>query len=289
MSGASPAEDFTYLADDGLRLAGRDFGPRDGSRLPVVCLPGLTRTTRDFERLAEVLAARGRRVVAFDYRGRGRSGRDASGASYTVPIELQDVLRGMSERGLGRSVLVGTSRGGILTMSLAAARPDLVAGAVLNDIGSRVEIGGLLRIKSYVGKGEPPADWDDAAAMLRALHGASFPAFTDRDWQEQARLTFAERDGQPVIDADPLLALGLVALTEATPSPDLSAVFAALAGVPVMLIRGGTSDLVSPETVLAMEAQHQGLVTIEVPGEGHPPMLRGALLGTIADFIDGIG
>ncbi len=289
MSGAAPAEDFSFLADDGLRLAGRDFGPRDGARLPVVCLPGLTRTTRDFERLAEILAARGRRVVAFDYRGRGRSARDATGASYTVPIELQDVLRGMGERGLGRSIFVGTSRGGILTMSLAATRPDLVAGAVLNDIGSRIETAGLLRIKSYVGKGQPPADWDEAAAMLRALHGAYFLAFTDGDWQEQARLTFAESDGKPVIDADPLLALGLAALTEATPSPDLSAVFAALAAVPVMLIRGGTSDLLAPETVLAMAAQHAGLVTVEVQGEGHPPMLRGALLGAIADFIDGIG
>ncbi len=283
------AEDFSYAAEDGLLLAGLDHGPRDSRLLPVVCLPGLTRTTRDFELLAAMLAERGRRVIGFDYRGRGRSARDPSGASYTVPIELDDVMRGMKVRGVGRAVLVGTSRGGIIAMSMAAARPELVAGVVLNDMGSRIETAGLLRIKSYVGKGRPPADWTDAAVSLKALHGAQFPAFTAEDWQAQARLTFADQGGRPVSDADPLLALGLEAVTEATPSPDLSGLFAALAALPVMLIRGGTSDLVTAETASAMSAQHPGLVTIEVPGEGHPPMLRGDLLPAIADFIDGIG
>ncbi len=289
MNPAATAEDFSYDAQDGLRLAGRDQGPRDGRLLPVVCLPGLTRTTRDFELLANLLAQRGRRVIGFDYRGRGRSARDPSGASYTVPIELDDVLRGMQLRGIGRAILVGTSRGGIIAMSMAAARPDLVAGVVLNDMGSRIETMGLLRIKSYVGKGTPPADWAMAAAALKALHGAQFPASTDEDWQAQARLTFAEEDGRPVSDADPLLALGLATLTEATPSPDLTALFQALTPLPVMLIRGGTSDLVTAETAAAMATQHPGLVTIEVAGEGHPPMLRGALLSAIGDFIDGIG
>ncbi|MBZ9935420.1 alpha/beta hydrolase [Mesorhizobium sp. BR1-1-16] len=283
------AEDFTYFGRDGLKLAGRDHGQRESSLLPVVCLPGLTRTTRDFELLAAALAARGRRVVAFDYRGRGRSDRDPTGLSYTVPTELDDALLGMTSRGVGRSIFVGTSRGGIITMSLAAARPDLVAGAVLNDIGSVVEAAGLLRIKSYVGKGTPPGDWGEAAGMLRALHGASFPAFSDLDWQTQAQLTFAEEDGRPVADYDPLLARGLEGITEATPSPDLSAIFAALAPVPTMLIRGGTSDLITRETADAMARQHPGLRTIEVPGEGHPPMLRGTLINAIVDFIAGIG
>ena len=289
MSGDAAAEDFTYPADDGLQLAGRDRGPRETALLPVVCLPGLTRTTRDFERLAEALAARGRRVVGFDYRGRGRSDRDPTGASYTVPTELQDVIRGMEARGIGRSVLVGTSRGGIIAMSMAAMRPDLVAGVVLNDMGSRIEAAGLLRIKAYVGKGTPPADWTEAAATLKALHGASFPAFTDLDWATQARLTFAEQDGRPVSDADPLLALGLESLTESAPSPDMSQLFAALAALPVMLIRGGTSDLVTAETAAAMVLQHPGLETIVVAGEGHPPMLRGALVEAIGAFIDRIG
>ncbi|SHG06343.1 Pimeloyl-ACP methyl ester carboxylesterase [Kaistia soli DSM 19436] len=281
-------EDFSYLGRDGLTLAGRDYGSGDSPLLPVVCLPGLTRTTRDFELLAAPLAARNRRVLVFDYRGRGRSGRDPTGLSYTVPTEIDDILLGMASRGVSRSVFVGTSRGGIIAMSLAAARPDLVAGAVLNDIGSVVEATGLLRIKSYVGKGAAPGDWGEAAGMLRALHGAFFPAFSDLDWQTQARLTFAEQDGKPVMDYDPLLARGLDALNDATPSADLSAVFQALVAVPVMLIRGGTSDLITRETAETMARQHPGLVTIEVPGEGHPPMLRGNLVTAIADFIDGI-
>lgn len=283
------AEDFAFRGRDGLRLAGRDFGPRDSGLLPVVCLPGLTRTSRDFELLASLLATRGRRVVAFDYRGRGRSDRDPTGLSYTIPIEIDDVMLGMAARGAGRAVIVGTSRGGIIAMSLAAARPDLVAGAVLNDVGSVIETAGLLRIKSYVGKTSPPGDWGEAAGMLRALHGAAFPAFSDLDWQNQARLTFAEENGRPVSDYDPLLARGLETLNEAAPPLDLTAAFRALAAVPVMVIRGGMSDLITRGTVGTMARLHPGLVTLEVPGEGHPPMLRGTLAAAIADFIDGIG
>lgn len=283
------ASDFTFLSADGLLLAGRAFGPDDSPRLPIVCLPGLTRTTRDFERLTSLLAARGRKGVAFDYRGRGRSERDPTGLSYTVPVELNDVVCGMVARGIGRSIFVGTSRGGIIAMSLAAIRPDLVAGIVLNDVGSIISTAGLLRIKSYVGKAGTPDDFGAAAGMLRALHGDAFPAYSDADWQEQARLSFADRNGRPETDYDPALARGLEALTAATPPVDLSAAFCQLAGLPVMLIRGETSELLTRATVAAMAAQHPGLLCVEAPGEGHPPMLRGALAKTVADFIDSIG
>ncbi|MCX5479394.1 alpha/beta hydrolase [Kaistia geumhonensis] len=283
-----PGEAFTYRSKDGLTLAGTAYGAGNPG-LPVVCLPGLTRTTRDFALLGRALEDTGRQAVAFDYRGRGRSGRDPTGLTYTVPVELDDVVTGMEARGLGRSILVGTSRGGIIAMSMALARPDLVAGAVLVDIGSRIETAGLLRIKSYVGKSAPPLDFGMAAGMLRALNGESFPAFSDADWQEQARLTFADEGGKPVADYDPALAAGMAALTEATPAIDLTHAFDALAGVPVMVIRGATSDLLSPATVAEMAARHPGLVAIEVPGEGHVPMLRGGLVTAIVDFARSIG
>ena len=281
-------EDFTYRSKDGLTLAGTHYGAGNPG-LPVVCLPGLTRTTRDFALLARAFEEMGRQAVAFDYRGRGRSDRDPTGLTYTVPVELDDVVTGMEARGLGRSVIVATSRGGIIAMSMALARPDLVAGAVLVDVGSRIETAGLLRIKSYVGKAAPPLDFGMAAGMLRALNGESFPAFSDADWQAQARLTFAEMDGKPVADYDPALGAGMAALTEATPAIDLSHAFDALAGVPVMVIRGATSDLLTAETVAAMAARHPGLVAIEVPGEGHVPMLRGGLVTAIVDFVQSIG
>jgi pimeloyl-ACP methyl ester carboxylesterase len=287
----SDVETFFYPGRDGLRLGGRDYGPRDGRHVPIVCLAGLTRTSRDFHDLATALASgdKPRRVLALDYRGRGLSDRDPTGMSYTPPVEAQDAIDGMAARGVGRAFFVGTSRGGIVTMTIAGMRPNLVAGAVLNDIGSRIETAGLLRIKSYVGKENPPADWADAAAKLRELFGRAFPAYGNPDWTALARAAFAERDGRPVRDYDPTLARGLEAVVEGAPALDLGAAFALLAKVPVMVIRGGESDVLSRETVAAMAAAHPGLVAVEAPGEGHPPMLRGALLSRIVDFIDANG
>lgn len=278
-------EAFSYRSRDGLNLAGRDYRPDDAAPLPVVCLPGLTRTVRDFHTLASLLKSQGRRVLSFDYRGRGNSDRDPSGESYTPPVEAQDVLDGMAARGVARATIVGTSRGGILAMTIGALKPEVIAGVVLNDIGSRIETAGLVRIRSYVGKGQPPADWDDAVRILRARFGSAFPAYSDEDWIEQAHQTFADQGGRPVIDYDPLLARGLEVVTPETPPVDLSAVFATLAPVPVMVIRGSETDLLTPETVAAMSAAHPGLVAVEAPGEGHPPMLRGALASRIAAFI----
>lgn len=255
---------------------------------PVVCLPGLTRTVRDLHLLATALASDPewpRRVVSFDYRGRGASDRDPDPAHYQPPIELADVLAGVASRGVKRAAIVGTSRGGILTMLMSGVRPDLIAGAVLVDIGSRIETAGLLRIKSYVGALPPPRDWAEATATLRSVHGVKFPAYGPEDWAEFARLTYRDDGGKPVGDSDPALATTLAGVTEEMPPIDLSAAFATLSAVPVMVIRGETSDLLSPETVEAMAAAHPGLEVVVAEGEGHPPMLRGRLAAAIADFI----
>ncbi|MCX5493564.1 alpha/beta hydrolase [Kaistia dalseonensis] len=280
---------FRYQSQDGLTLGGRDYGAGQVATLPVVCLPGLTRTARDFDLLAHMLAEAGRRVLVFDYRGRGTSDRDPTGASYNPLVEMQDVLLGMSLRGVTRAIFVGTSRGGIITMLMGTVKRDAIAGVVLNDIGSIIETAGLFRIKSYVGQGEAPRDWDDAVRLIRTTHGRFFPGYSDQDWIDQARLTFAEQDGRPVVDYDPALARGLDAVTPETPPVDLTAAFATLTTVPVMVIRGEETDLLSRATLDAMAATHPGLVAVNVAGEGHPPMLRGPLLSRIAGFIATIG
>ncbi|MBN9000082.1 MAG: alpha/beta hydrolase [Rhizobiales bacterium] len=287
---AAASEPFTYLSRDGLQLFGRDYRAAASSRLPVVCLPGLTRTSRDFDVLARLLSSGpgARRVVSFDLRGRGRSEYDPTGAGYLPATEAQDVLDGLADRGIARAAFVGTSRGGIVTMVLAGMAPAVVAAAVLNDIGSLIETAGLMRIRAHVGVALPALDWPMAERALAARLGDEFPAFGPADWARQARLTFADAGGTPVLDYDPKLAEGFHALTPETPPVDLGAAFATLAAVPVLVVRGACSHLLSAATVDAMRAAHPRLESVEVPGQGHPPELTGAVASRIADFLDGL-
>src|SRR5437763_12704138 len=201
-------------AQDGLRLHVRAYGARASSALPVVCLPGLARTAADFADLALVLSSdRERLVLALDYRGRGKSQYDSNAANYTLQVELADLLAVLTALSIGRAAFVGTSRGGILTMLLAVARPTAIAGCVLNDIGPVIESGGLMRIKSYVGKLPQPASFRDAADILQRLFGSHFPKWGDAEWLGFARRTFKEADGRVVADYDVKLATTLAGLT----------------------------------------------------------------------------
>src|SRR5438445_3720139 len=217
-------------AQDGLRLHVRAYGARASSALPVVCLPGLARTAADFETLALTLSSdRERPVLALDYRGRGKSQYDRNPANYTLQVELADLLAVLTALGIGRAAFVGTSRGGILTMLLAVARPTAVAGCVLNDIGPVIESDGLMRIKSYVGKLPQPASFRDAADILQRLFGSHFPKWSDADWLGFARRTFKAADGRLVADYDVKLATTLAGITSERPLPPLWKEFDALA------------------------------------------------------------
>jgi pimeloyl-ACP methyl ester carboxylesterase len=172
-------------------------------------------------------------------------------------------------------------------MRLAAARPTAIAGVVLNDIGPVIEPKGLVRIKGYVGKLPQPTSFDDAATVLRRLFGAQFPALTEDEWRAFARRTFDERDGQLVPNYDPRITEALRGVNVEQPLPALWNEFDALAGVPVMVIRGANSDVLSPATVKAMRARHKMLRTLEVPDQGHTPLLAEApVIGRILAFIE---
>jgi pimeloyl-ACP methyl ester carboxylesterase len=256
--------------------------------LPVICLPGLSRNARDFHELALHLSThrhRPRRVIAFDYRGRGGSAFDKDQANYNPLTEMTDILDGMSALDVARAVVVGTSRGGIIAMMMGVGRPAVIAGVVLNDIGPAIEPVGLARIKSYVGRTPAPEDWSDAVAILKRLHGAQFTALGDDDWQAFARMTYREVDGRPAGDYDPALARTLDGIEFDRPLPSLWKEFATLAAVPVLAIRGENSDLLSAATLDEMGRIHAGLETITVAGEGHPPLLRHALLQRISAFV----
>ena len=276
-------------ATDGLKLHVRAYGSRTAPGWPLVCLPGLSRNSADFETLALALSrdeARPRRVLALDYRGRGRSEYDRNPKNYSFPVELADVLAVLTALAALPAVFVGTSRGGILTMLLAAARPTAIAGAILNDVGPVIEPKGLMRIKGYVGKLPAPATFEEGADVLRRLFSAQFPLLTKADWLAAARKNWEERSGRLVPAYDPRLANTLNGIDLERPLPPLWAQFDGLARVPVMVIRGANSDILSPATVEAMQARRPDLEVIEVADQGHAPLLEDAAsIARIAAFV----
>ncbi len=274
---------------DGLNLHVRLYGQPNMWSLPVVCLHGLARTSADFHHLALSLSghpANPRQVVAMDYRGRGRSDYDPDPANYNVGTELTDVLTVLSALGIGPAVFIGTSRGGILTMLLATARPEAIVGAVLNDIGPVIEPAGLMRIKGYVGKLSQPASFEHGGEMLRQLFGTQFTALTADDWTAFARRTFEERDSLLAPSYDRALAQTLANFEMDQPLAPLWPQFEALAQRPVLVLRGENSDLLSRATVAAMRQRKPDLQVVEVPGQGHAPLLtENALIARLGQFI----
>jgi pimeloyl-ACP methyl ester carboxylesterase len=288
MPASAPSSTF-ISAPDGLRLHARCHGRRSASALPVLCLPGLARTTADFDALAEALAndaACPRRVIALDYRGRGQSAYDRNPANYSFQTEIADVLAAATALDCLPAIIVGTSRGGILAMLLAALRPSAIAGVVLNDIGPVIEPKGLMRIKGYVGKLPQPRSFEEAAEILRRLFDHQFPKLTPADWLVAAHRTFKQEDGRLVPTYDVNLAKTMEGIDFERPLPPLWAQFDALSAVPVMVIRGANSDLLSPATVEAMRAHHPALETLEVPDQGHAPLLAEAdVIAHVAKFV----
>ncbi len=273
-------------ANDGLRLHARCYGDRTTELTPVVCLPGLARTAQDFDLLAQTLSAQGRRVIALDYRGRGLSDYDRDPANYTVQTELTDVLTILAALEATPAIVIGTSRGGILAMLLAAVSPATLAAVVLNDIGPVIEPEGLMRIKGYVGKLPEPASFEDAAVILKRHFSAQFPKLSDADWLASAHRGFKQDNGRIVPNYDVRLADTLSEISPDKPLPAMWPQFDALAGLPLMVIRGALSGLLSRQTVAAMKARHPTIDTLEVPDQGHAPLLQDkATIAAIERFV----
>lgn len=255
-----------YLAEDGLSLYFREYGDPLAPAIPVVCLPGLTRNSRDFHRLASRLAG-SRYVVCPDYRGRGLSAYDPDPANYHPMVHVGDIRHLMTVAGLHRAIFVGTSFGGFLVMGLALAVPSAIEAVVLNDVGPEVTDSGLERIMNYVGRDHTQPDWASAVAeMKRMFPNLSFK--TDDEWLAGAQGTWREGDdGILHFDWDIRLA---DTVGRAKHDFEPWSLFRALRTAPVLAFRGGKSDVLSPGILEHMQREHPALAAVTVPGVGHP-------------------
>ncbi|MGH6676185.1 MAG: alpha/beta fold hydrolase, partial [Xanthobacteraceae bacterium] len=274
-------------APDGLRLHMREYGARLAPKLPVVCLPGLTRTVADFEALAPVLAEAGpRRVIALDSRGRGQSEYDRNPENYNQLFELGDLVAVLIARGIGPAVFIGSSRGGLLTLQLGVAHPTAIAGVVLHDIGPVIEPTGLARLRSYIGKMPQPRSFAEGADILRQLFHGQFPNLTAEQWLAAAQRTWRVRKGAFTPTYDVRLSRTLAGIDIERPLPPLWNEFDALKRLPILVIHGARSDILSAQTVAAMAARHPGMETIEIADQGHVPLLEGDdIVSRIVDFV----
>jgi pimeloyl-ACP methyl ester carboxylesterase len=267
--------DITWRSADGLTLHARDYAA-DGGKAPVICIHGLTRNSKDFEELAPLIQATGRRVIAVDVRGRGESDRDPNPANYHGGVYAQDAVSLLDHLHIPKAIFIGTSMGGLITMILASFAPEVIAGAVLNDIGPELAPAGVARITGYVGQAGPVATWAEAADYAKSVNGPAFPDLPDTDWDAFARRIFREEDGRPVLDYDPAIALAFRPDPDAPapPQPDIWPLFRALTkDRPILLIRGALSDLLDETTAAKMREAAPEMAYAEVPRVGHAPML----------------
>jgi pimeloyl-ACP methyl ester carboxylesterase len=265
-------EDHFYSSGDDLKLYCRIYPALEPGGTSVLCLPGLTRNSRDFVALARRLQPR-HEVLTADLRGRGRSDRDSDPSRYQLPTYVQDIWSLLASRGLSRVLVIGTSLGGLIGMVMAAMKPGHIAGLVLNDIGPEIDPAGLQRIAGYAGKLPPVSSWPEAAAQTKSVYGLALPGLTDAEWLDYARLGYLENaNGIPVPDMDPKI--GEAFKNTSAAAPDMWPLFAQIKGVPMLVIRGALSDILSAATVLRMRRENPDLMHIEVPNRGHPPLLN---------------
>jgi pimeloyl-ACP methyl ester carboxylesterase len=256
-----------FTTSDGLKLYYEDTG----SGQPVLCLAGLTRNVRDFDFVKPHLT--GYRMIAMDYRGRGLSEFDPNYANYNVMREGQDAVELLAHLGLDKVTILGTSRGGMIAMGLAAMQKDKVAGIILNDIGPEISAAGVDRIMDYVGKPPMVKTLADAAAALEMILGPDFPGIAKDVWYTLAKAQFVEVENGLAHNYDVALRDALIEQAAAGPAPDLWPMFAMLTSMPMGVIRGSNSDILTAETLTKMHDTNPNMISATIPDRGHVPLL----------------
>lgn len=279
-------DDRYYTVRDGLSLHYRDY-PGASDRPPLLCLHGLTRNSRDWAQFARRYSPQ-HRVLALDFRGRAQSDYDPVPARYTPLTYAGDVVELLDQLAVPEAIFVGTSLGGIVTMVVAAANPQRIRGAILNDVGPDVDPSGIDRILSYVGKDVRFGSWDEAADAIAGNYGAAFERYTHDDWVKMAKRNCREDKGEILFDYDMAIAEPFKTIG-ATAQADLWPLFEALGAKPLLVVRGARSDLLTEETVQRMMSVAPGMKLTVVAGVGHAPELNEPeAVAAIDEFLAGL-
>ncbi|MEX5729862.1 pimeloyl-ACP methyl ester carboxylesterase [Rhodovulum iodosum] len=271
-----------FRSRDGLRLA-YDVA---GSGPPLLCLAGLTRNMDDFEPVIEHFADRAR-IIRLDSRGRGGSDHDPDFMNYSLLCEGRDVLDLLDHLGLAKVAILGTSRGGLIAMTLAVGHKQRLTGVCLNDIGPMIDPAGLGYIMSYLGKRPGYADFDDAADQLVTKMARRFPGVSRETWRTYATRLWDEAPDGLALRYDPNLRHAVAEASATDAMPDLWPLFDALDGLPLAVIRGVNSDILSAETLHEMQRRRPDMIAAEVPDRGHVPFLdEPESLAALSAFLD---
>lgn len=264
-------QDRYFVVRDGLKLHYRDY-PGDASRPPILCLPGLTRNSRDFAEVAERYSPRFR-VLALEFRGRAGSDYDPQPMRYNPLTYAADVIELLNQVGIEQAIFLGTSLGGLVTMTVAKMAPQRIAAAILNDVGPELKTVGLDRIRTYVGGDVRFKSWDDAAERIAANNGHVPARFSHNDWVNMAKRVCREENGELRFDYDMAIALPFEG-AGATPAIDMWPLFQALGNKPLLVLRGEVSDLLSAEALDKMRVAVPGMKSATITGVGHAPELN---------------
>jgi pimeloyl-ACP methyl ester carboxylesterase len=278
--------DRYFTVRDGLVLHYRDY-PGGGGDAPLLCLHGLTRNARDFADFAERYSPRFR-VIALNFRGRGESDYDPIPARYVPLTYAYDAVELLDELKLPRAIFVGTSLGGLVTMTIAGIDPIRIAGSILNDVGPELNRTGLDKIRSYVGKSERFHNWDEAAAALKQVFGGSFDRYTHSDWVRMAKRNCRKDNGEIIYDYDPAIAIPFNAPLPEGPF-DWWPLYLLLAEKALLIVRGANSDLLTAGAAERMALAAPGVGVVTVPHVGHAPELsEPEAVAAIDDFLEGL-
>ncbi len=254
-----------FAASDGAMLAYQD----EGDGLPILALAGLTRDSRDFDYLARRLP-QGIRLIRMDSRGRGGSQWTGAG-TYTVAQEAQDVISLLEHLQVERVAIIGSSRGGLVGMVLAATQKNRLLGLCLNDVGPFLEKEGLRRIAAYVGKDPSVSSLEEIADRM-PLVMPGFSRVPDLRWVEETIRHYVQYEDHVGLPYDPELRIALEAAL-AAPPVDAWPLFDACEGIPLALVRGENSDVLSQSTADEMRRRRPDMSFVNVPNRGHVPFL----------------
>ncbi len=257
--------DFT--TSDGKRIYFTDTG----SGQPLLCLPGLTRCSRDFSFLAPHMVSC--RMIAMDWRGRGNSDYDPDFRNYNVAREYQDTVELLDHLGLDKVTVLGTSRGGLIAVMMASNCAERLSGVILNDVGPVIAPDGIARILDYVGKAPVSKSHIEAARVMKAAMDSQFPGVPLERWLKQVEIQFNQTAAGLELRYDPALKDALLEQAAAGPPPDLWPLFQALESIPTGVIRGINSDVLALGTLMEMQWRYPALISAEVPDRGHVPFL----------------